>query len=80
MTLKSAGFSCYGKVSEQKGSGLYLSQKAFVFGEQTSAVLHRDVQSSSVELYEGNTELKPDQTETRRTKVNLHLLYSACGL
>lgn len=35
-----------------------LSQKAFVFGEKTSAVLHRNVQSPSVELHEGNTELK----------------------
>lgn len=35
-----------------------LSQKAFVFGEQTSAVLHRNIQSPSVELDEGNAELK----------------------
>lgn len=36
----------------------YLSQKAFVFGEQTSTVLHCDIQSPPVELHEGNTELK----------------------
>lgn len=32
-----------------------------MFGEQTSAVLHSDVQSPSVELHEGNGELKPEQ-------------------
>lgn len=35
-----------------------LSEKALVFGEQTSAVLHRNIQSPSVELDEGNTELE----------------------
>jgi len=40
---------------------LHLSKKAPVFGEQTSTVLHRNIQSPSVELHEGNTELKPEQ-------------------
>lgn len=32
-----------------------------MFGEQTSGVLHSNVQSPSVELHEGNGELKPEQ-------------------
>lgn len=44
---------------EKKRIWLYLSQKAFVFGEQTSAVLHGDIQSPPVELHEGNAELEP---------------------
>lgn len=42
---------------------LYLSQKAFVFGEQTSTVLHSDIHSPSVKLHKGNTKLNPEQTE-----------------
>lgn len=52
---------------------LYLSQKAFAFGEKTSAVLHRDVQCSSVELHDRNIELKPDQTERNTTDTNLNM-------
>lgn len=32
-----------------------------MFGEQASAVLHSNIQSPSVELHEGNGELKPEQ-------------------
>lgn len=35
-----------------------LPQQAFVFGEQTSTVLHGHVQSPPVELHEGDGELK----------------------
>ncbi len=44
----------------QSSESFYLSQKAFVFGEQTTAVLHGNIQSPSVQLHEGNRELKPD--------------------
>lgn len=37
-----------------------------MFGEQTSAVLHRNIQSPPVELHEGNGELKPDQAQRDR--------------
>lgn len=41
------------------GENAHLSQQAFVFGEQASAVLHGYVQSPPVEFHEGNGELKP---------------------
>lgn len=56
-------------MTDLKGSNsfvLYLSQKAFVFGEQTSAVLHRNIQSPPVELHEGNGELKPNKAQRDR--------------
>lgn len=39
-----------------------------MFGEQTSAVLHSNIQSPPVELHEGNRELKPEQTERGRAR------------
>lgn len=43
----------------------YLSQEAFVFGQQTSSVLHGDVQSSPVELHEGDGELEAAEREEK---------------
>lgn len=39
-----------------------------MFGEQASSVLHGDIQSSPVELHEGDGELKPERTRTAFTR------------
>lgn len=65
--------------SETEGRNVnYLSQKASVFGEQTAAVLHGHVQGPSVQLHQGDTELKPEHR--KQASFEIHCMKSSLAV
>lgn len=53
----------------------YFSQKAFVFGQQPSTILHRYIQSPPMKFHHGHTELKSKSRTHTHIQRQKHKLF-----